>query len=64
MPAQARQRRRRAPTHKPELRMSCLTVQNFADFCVNLRIMMFNAGLSCALLKVELTFLGLEIDIK
>lgn len=64
MPAQARLRRRRAPTHKPERRRSCRIVQNLADFCVNPRIMIINAGRPYALLKVELTFLGLEIEIK
>lgn len=62
MPAQALQRRRRAPTHKPERRRSCGRVQNFADICVNPRIMMINAGRSYALPKVELTFLGLESE--
>lgn len=62
MPAQALQRRRRAPTHKPELSRSCRTVQNLADIYVNPRIMMINAGRSYALLKVELTFLGLESE--
>lgn len=62
MPAQALQRRRRAPTHKPETGRSCRTVQNLADICVNPRIMMINAGRSYALLKVELTFLGLESE--
>lgn len=62
MPAQALQRRRRAPTHKPELSRICRTVQNLADICVNPRIMMINAGRSYALLKVELTFLGLESE--
>lgn len=60
MPAQALQRRRRAPTHKPERRMRCRMVQNLADICVNPRIMIINAGRSYALLKVELTFLGKE----
>lgn len=36
--------------------------QNLADICVNPRIMMINAGRPYALLKFELTFLGLESE--
>lgn len=37
-------------------------MQNLADICAIPRIMMINAGRSYAPLKVELTFLGLEIE--
>lgn len=58
MPAQALQRRRRAPTHKPGAAQELPNgAQNLADICVNPRIMMINAGRPYALLKVELTFL-------